>query len=96
MIKFHLVHTGQSTRTSRALVAAGPPHPERIVKRPPTGIDSRRGMVAYGPAAGTRPMRPQPWLANAARWRHWLSLPFGWTLVIEGKHRGRPLQVWEE
>lgn len=73
-------------------MSAEPLHPERIVKRPPT--DSGRGMVAYGPAAGTRPMRKRPpSLENVTQW---LVLPFGWTLAIEGKRREYHIQMWDE
>ncbi len=92
MAKIHLIRTARSTWSSRALISAGPPHPERIVKRPPA--DSSRGMVAYGPATGTRPMRKRPpSLENVTQW---LVLPFGWTLAIEGKRREHQIQMWEE
>ncbi len=88
MVKIHLIRTTRSTRSSRALIAAGPPHPERIVKQPPTeSSQSSRGKVVYGPGAGTPVMRMRnhrPGLVNVT---HWVSLPFGWALAIEGKHR---------
>jgi hypothetical protein len=51
-------------------------------------------MVAYGPAAGTRIMRKRPpSLANVTQW---VSLPFGWTLAIEGKRRKDHTRIWQE
>ena len=34
-----------------------------------------------------------PSLANVTQW---VSLPFGWTLAIEGKRRKYQIHVWEE
>ena len=73
MVKFHFIRTARSTRASRALIAAGPPHPDHMTKR--LHPETHQGKVVYGPAAGTPPMRrPQPELANVT---HWVSLPFG-------------------
>lgn len=92
MVKFHLIRTARSTRASRALISAGTPHPERIIKRPHP--ESSQGNVVYGPAAGTPAMRrQQPWLGNVT---YWVSLPFGWTLAIEGKRRENHIRMWEE
>jgi hypothetical protein len=85
MTKFHLIRTRRSTQASRALISVGPPLSVRMAKRPPMGVDSSRGMVAYGPAAGTRPMRTRP--SSLENVSHWVSLPFGWTLAIKGKRR---------
>lgn len=94
MVKIHLIRTASSMQSSRALIAAGPPHPERMVKRLPIDMDSSRGMVAYGPAAGTRLMRKRP--SSLANVTHWISLPFGWTLTIEGKRRKYQIHAGEE
>ena len=94
IVKIYLIRTGQATRASRALLLEGTPHFRRMVKRPPAGIDSSRGMVAYGRAAGTRSLRKRPRpLANVTQW---LALPFGWTLAVEGKRREHQIQVREE